>query len=55
MKVTMIAAPFGQGGQMHIHCRRYLRLLQLAPRPLAQSLAGHDCVEKPAVVVRSGL
>lgn len=26
----MIAAPFGQGGQMHIHCRRYLRLLQLA-------------------------
>lgn len=30
MKVTMIAAPFGQGGQMHIHCRRYVRLLQLA-------------------------
>ncbi len=26
----MFAAPFGQGGQMHIHCRRYLRLLQLA-------------------------
>jgi glycosyltransferase involved in cell wall biosynthesis len=30
MKVTMLAAPFGQGGQMHIHCRRYVRLLQLA-------------------------
>lgn len=30
MKVTMIAAPFGQQGQMHIHCRRYVRLLQLA-------------------------
>jgi glycosyltransferase involved in cell wall biosynthesis len=30
MKVTMVAAPFGQGGQMHIHCRRYVRLLQLA-------------------------
>jgi glycosyltransferase involved in cell wall biosynthesis len=30
MKVTMLAAPFGQRGQMHIHCRRYLRLLQLA-------------------------
>jgi glycosyltransferase involved in cell wall biosynthesis len=30
MKVIMFAAPFGQGGQMHIHCRRYLRLLQLA-------------------------
>lgn len=30
MKVTMFAAPFGQGGQMHIHCRRYIRLLQLA-------------------------
>ncbi|MBL8264827.1 glycosyltransferase [Steroidobacter sp.] len=29
MKVTMFAAPFGQGGQMHIHCRRYIRLLQL--------------------------
>jgi len=26
----MVAAPFGQGGQMHIHCRRYVRLLQLA-------------------------
>lgn len=26
----MFAAPFGQGGQMHIHCRRYMRLLQLA-------------------------
>jgi glycosyltransferase involved in cell wall biosynthesis len=26
----MIAAPFGQNGQMHIHCRRYVRLLQLA-------------------------
>lgn len=30
MKVTMLAAPFGQGGEMHIHCRRYIRLLQLA-------------------------
>jgi glycosyltransferase involved in cell wall biosynthesis len=30
MKVVMFAAPFGQGGQMHIHCRRYVRLLQLA-------------------------
>lgn len=30
MKVIMFAAPFGQDGQMHIHCRRYLRLLQLA-------------------------
>lgn len=30
MKVTMVAAPFGQRGQMHIHCRRYVRLLQLA-------------------------
>lgn len=30
MKVFMVAAPFGQGGQMHIHCRRYVRLLQLA-------------------------
>ena len=30
MKVTMVAAPFGQQGQMHIHCRRYVRLLQLA-------------------------
>jgi glycosyltransferase involved in cell wall biosynthesis len=26
----MVAAPFGQRGQMHIHCRRYVRLLQLA-------------------------
>src|SRR5688572_4655612 len=30
MKIVMVAAPFGQGGQMHIHCRRYVRLLQLA-------------------------
>lgn len=30
IRVTMFAAPFGQGGQMHIHCRRYVRLLQLA-------------------------
>jgi glycosyltransferase involved in cell wall biosynthesis len=30
MKVAMVAAPFGQRGQMHIHCRRYVRLLQLA-------------------------
>lgn len=30
MKVTMVAAPFGQQGRMHIHCRRYVRLLQLA-------------------------
>lgn len=30
MKVALFAAPFGQGGQMHIHCRRYVRLLQLA-------------------------
>lgn len=30
MKIVMFAAPFGQGGQMHIHCRRYVRLLQLA-------------------------
>ena len=30
MKVTMVAAPFGQRGQMHIHCRRYVRLQQLA-------------------------
>jgi glycosyltransferase involved in cell wall biosynthesis len=30
VKVILFAAPFGQGGQMHIHCRRYLRLMQLA-------------------------
>lgn len=30
MRVMLFAAPFGQGGQMHIHCRRYVRLLQLA-------------------------
>jgi glycosyltransferase involved in cell wall biosynthesis len=30
MRVALFAAPFGQGGQMHIHCRRYVRLLQLA-------------------------
>lgn len=30
MRVTLFAAPFGQSGQMHIHCRRYVRLLQLA-------------------------
>jgi glycosyltransferase involved in cell wall biosynthesis len=35
MKVTMIAAPFGQRGQMHIHCRRYVRLLQLAACSIA--------------------
>jgi glycosyltransferase involved in cell wall biosynthesis len=30
MKVAMFAAPFGQDGQMHVHCRRYLRLVELA-------------------------
>ena len=40
MKVTMLAAPFGQRGQMHVHCRRYVRLLQLAGCSVA--LIEHD-------------
>lgn len=31
----MFAAPFGQNGQMHIHCKRYVRLLQLASCAIA--------------------
>lgn len=43
MKVIMFAAPFGQGGQMHIHCRRYVRLLQLAGCEIA--LVEHSGVQ----------
>src|SRR5688572_23465247 len=46
MKVTMIATPFGQRGQMHIHCRRYLRLLELAG--CSAALIEHDGVSSPA-------
>jgi glycosyltransferase involved in cell wall biosynthesis len=47
MKVTMIAAPFGQGGQMHIHCRRYVQLLQLAGCSVA--LIEHSDAISPAL------
>lgn len=47
MKVTMIAAPFGQRGQMHIHCRRYVRLLQLAECSIA--LVEHSGAISPPI------
>ena len=47
MKVTMIAAPFGQRGQMHIHCRRYVRLLQLAGCSVA--LVEHSGAISPVI------
>jgi glycosyltransferase involved in cell wall biosynthesis len=47
MKVTMVAAPFGQGGQMHIHCRRYVRLLQLAG--ISVALIEHSGAISPAL------
>jgi len=47
MKVTMVAAPFGQRGQMHIHCRRYVRLLQLAG--CSTALLGHSGATGPAI------
>lgn len=47
MKVTMVAAPFGQGGQMHIHCRRYLRLLKLAGCEIA--LLEHSGIQSPPI------
>lgn len=47
MKVTMVAPPFGQRGQMHIHCRRYLRLLQLAGCSVA--LIEHSGAISPAI------
>lgn len=47
MKVIMFAAPFGQGGQMHIHCRRYVRLLQLAGCDV--TLVGHSGAQAPAL------
>lgn len=47
MKVTMFAAPFGQGGQMHIHCRRYVRLLQLAG--CAITLVEHSGFQSTAI------
>lgn len=47
MRVTMFAAPFGQGGQMHIHCRRYVRLLQLAG--CAVTLVEHSGALSPPI------
>lgn len=47
MKVTMVAAPFGQRGQMHIHCRRYVRLLQLAGCSVA--LVEHSGAISPTI------
>lgn len=47
MKVTMVAAPFGQRGQMHIHCRRYVRLLQLAG--CAITLIEHSGIQSPTI------
>lgn len=43
----MLAAPFGQGGQMHIHVRRYVRLLQLAGCHI--TLLEHSGVQSPAI------
>lgn len=47
MKVAMFAAPFGQAGQMHIHCRRYVRLLQLAGCDV--TLLEHSGAQSPPV------
>jgi glycosyltransferase involved in cell wall biosynthesis len=47
MKVTMFAAPFGQGGQMHIHCKRYVRLLQLAGCTV--TLVEHSGAQSPLI------
>lgn len=47
MKVTMLAAPFGQQGQMHIHVRRYVQLLQLAGCSVA--LIEHSGAISPAL------
>jgi glycosyltransferase involved in cell wall biosynthesis len=47
MKVTMFAAPFGQRGQMHIHCKRYVRLLQLAG--CAITLVEHSGAQSPVI------
>ena len=47
MKVTMFAAPFGQRGQMHIHCKRYVRLLQLAGCSI--TLLEHSGAQSPLI------
>jgi glycosyltransferase involved in cell wall biosynthesis len=47
MKVTMFAAPFGQRGQMHIHCKRYVRLLQLAGCSI--TLVEHSGAQSPLI------
>lgn len=47
MKVTMVAAPFGQQGQMHIHCKRYVHLLQLAGCSI--TLVEHSGAQSPAI------
>lgn len=47
MRVTLFAAPFGQGGQMHIHCKRYVRLLQLADCDL--TLVEHSGFQSPPI------
>lgn len=43
----MFAAPFGQNGQMHIHCKRYVRLLQLAG--CAITLVEHSGAQSPVI------
>lgn len=43
----MFAAPFGQRGQMHIHCKRYVRLLQLAG--CAITLMEYSSARSPAI------
>lgn len=43
----MFAAPFGQRGQMHIHCKRYVRLLQLAGCSIA--LVEHSGAQSPLI------
>lgn len=47
MKVTMLAAPFGQEGQLHIHCKRYVRLMQLAGCKI--TLVEHSGARSPAI------
>lgn len=43
----MFAAPFGQRGQMHIHCKRYVRLLQLAGCSI--TLVEHSGAQSPLI------
>jgi glycosyltransferase involved in cell wall biosynthesis len=47
MKVTMVGAPFGQGGEMHVHCKRYVHLLQLAG--CAITLVEHSGAQSPPI------